>query len=186
MDMLTTLLEKAKALHGDICPGIATGTRMTIAGLRELGMDPLEKNHDLMVYVEIDRCATDAIQAITGCTLGHKTLKVVDYGKFAATFIDTRNGKAFRVSQLPKKPDQPKDMDELREMILNAPEDQIIRIQEVTVKIPPEDMPGFPTRSVQCSTCKEQIMDGRDIQSENTILCKSCAGKSYYTVQNSE
>lgn len=181
MNGIAILLEKAKQFHGDICPGIATGTRMTIAAMRELGMNPLEKNQNLIVYVEIDRCATDAIQAITGCSLGHRTLKVLNFGKFAATFVDTQNGKAVRVSQLPKKEDQPTDMNKLRDMILNAPEEQIIRIQEVSVQIPPEDMPGFPSRSVTCSKCKEQIMDGRDIQKGDLILCKSCSGEAYYS-----
>lgn len=182
MDMLHTLLEKAKAFHGDVCPGIATGTRMTIAGMRELGMNPLEHNHDLIVYVEIDRCATDAIQAITGCTLGHKTLKFVNYGKFAATFIDTRTNNAVRIATYPKKPDQPKDMDALREMILTAPEEELFSIQRVSVHIPPGDLPGFPTSITRCSMCGEQIMDGKEVELQGSVLCKNCAGESYYTI----
>lgn len=85
------LLEKAKKFHGGMCPGIVIGTRMTIAGLRELGMNPFKKNHELIVYAEIDRCLTDAIQAITGVTLGHRTLKYMDYGKFAATFLNMKS-----------------------------------------------------------------------------------------------
>lgn len=182
MDSLTTLLEKAKQFHGDICPGIATGTRMTIGALRELGMDPHEYNRDLIVYAEIDRCATDAIQAITGCSLGHRTLKHVNYGKFAATFIDARTGKAVRVASLPKKPDQPKDMNELRQMILNAPEEEIFRLEHVTVQIPPEDMPGFPSKTATCSQCGETIMDGREVVSDGTVFCKPCSGDRYYSL----
>ena len=69
------LLAKAKDFHGDLCAGIVLGTRMTMIGMRELGMNPMERNRNLIVYVEIDRCIADAIQAITGCSLGHRSLK---------------------------------------------------------------------------------------------------------------
>src|SRR5271157_637710 len=100
---LDILLQKAKEFHGEICAGIVLGTRMTIIGTRELGMNPLEKNRNLIVYVEIDRCIADAIQAITGCSLGHRTLKYKPYGKFAATYVDLKTGTAVRVNVLEKK-----------------------------------------------------------------------------------
>ena len=100
---LDLLLQKAKAFHGEICAGIVLGTRMTMIGMRELGMNPMEKNRNLIVYVEIDRCIADAIQAITGCSLGHRTLKYRPYGKFAATYVDLKTGSAVRVNVLEKK-----------------------------------------------------------------------------------
>ena len=92
------LFNKAKEFHGHVCPGIVLGTRLTIAGLRELGMNPNEPTHNLIVYMEIDRCGTDAVQAITGCSLGHRSLKHKDFGKFAATFVDKPKGNAVRVA----------------------------------------------------------------------------------------
>ena len=97
------LLAKAKEFHGDLCAGIVLGTRMTVIGMRELGMDPKIRNRDLIVYVEIDRCIADAIQAITGCSLGHRSLKYRPYGKFAATYVNIKNGDAVRVSVVEKK-----------------------------------------------------------------------------------
>ncbi len=182
MATLDILLQKAKAVHGDICPGIVMGTRMTIAGMRELEMDPLNKNYDLIVYVEIDRCATDAIQAITGCTLGHRTLKHMNYGKFAATFVDIKSNKAVRVSAYPKRPDQPSDMKEVAKMVCNAPEEELFLIQHVRVDIPKEDMPGFPTHKETCTRCGEQIMDGREVIVDGEAVCKNCREGSYYTV----
>lgn len=102
MEEFDILLETAKDFHGEVCPGIVMGTRMTVAGLRELEMDPQRKNLDLIVYAEVDRCAVDAIQAITGVSLGRRTLKLMNYGIFAATFIDVKVNKAVRVSFLPK------------------------------------------------------------------------------------
>lgn len=184
MSDLDTLLQKAKEFHGEICPGIVMGTRMTIAGMRELGMDPLTKTHDLIVYVEIDRCATDAIQAITGVSLGHRSLKHMNYGKFAATFVDTKNNKAVRVTALPKNPNQPKDMKEVAKMVGSAPEDELFLIQRVLVHIPPEDMPGFPTHKSRCSQCGEDIMDSKEVIADGKALCKNCAQESYYTILN--
>ena len=86
IEKMDIYLEKAKAFHGDVCAGIVLGTRLTLAGMKALGLDPAKKNKNLIVFVEIDRCITDAVQAITGCSLGHRTLKYVNYGKFGATF----------------------------------------------------------------------------------------------------
>lgn len=182
METIDILLQKAKEFHGEICPGIVMGTRMTIAGMREIGMDPLKKTHDLIVYVEIDRCATDAIQAITGVSLGHRSLKHMNFGKFAATFVDTRSNKAVRVTALPKKPDQPTDMKEVAKMVCNAPEEELFQIQQVTVNIPPEDLPGFPTHKDTCSRCGEQIMDSKEVIIDGKAVCKNCAQGSYYTI----
>jgi len=176
------LLEKAKAFHGDACPGIVMGTRMTIAGMRELGMNPLEKNHDLIVYVEIDRCATDAIQAITGVSLGHRTLKNRDYGKFAATFVDTRSGKAIRVVGIPKNGEKEQDFSAIAQKLATVPESDLFTIQKVTVTIPDEDKPGLPTHKEFCSTCGEQILDRRGVNTNGKIQCKNCASGSYYVV----
>jgi len=180
MSDFETLLEKAKAFHGDACPGILMGTRMTMAGMRELGMNPMEKNRDLIVYVEIDRCATDAIQAITGVTLGHRTLKFRDYGKFAATFVDSRSGKAVRVTAIPKKGEKEQDFRAIAQNLAVVPESELFTIQKVTVTIPDEDLPGQPTHKEFCSTCGEQILDNSEMNTNGIIQCKNCAFGSYY------
>ena len=91
------LLEESGKLHGHVCPGQILGVRMAMLGCTLVGVDEPTKSKSLIVYVEIDRCATDAIQAVTGCRLGKRTLKYLDYGKVAATFVNTTTGKAFRV-----------------------------------------------------------------------------------------
>lgn len=92
------LLKRAQELHGEICPGVIMGTRMSIAAMKEFGMNPLKPNENLRVEVEVDRCMPDAIQAITGCTVGRRTLKCLDYGKFVATFMDMESGRTLRIS----------------------------------------------------------------------------------------
>jgi formylmethanofuran dehydrogenase subunit E len=176
--------EKARKFHGHVCPGIVLGTRLTLAGLRELGMNPHEHNRDLIVFMEIDRCGTDAVQAITGCTLGHRTLKFRDYGKFAATFVDLATMRAVRVAVSEKNRAEhdlldPKDVPAV---LASAPEEEILKIEKVRVDLSDNDIPGRPRQKSVCSACGEYIMDGREDSTEGKILCKNCAGQSYYQV----
>jgi len=149
------LLAEAIAFHGHLCPGQVLGVRMTMAVCRALGVEePKSMRKCLVVFVEIDRCATDAIQALTGCSLGKRTLKHLDYGKMAATFVDTQTGNAVRVIA----------RDDAREKALaycegdcetseaqliayqKMPDDELLVVQRVKVDIPPEDLPGRPLR----------------------------------------
>ncbi len=184
MSEYETLFTKAKAFHGHVCPGIVLGTRLTIAGMRELGVDPHIHNRDLIVYIEIDRCGADAVQAITGCSLGHRNLKHMDYGKFAATFVDISTGKAVRVSIHEK--DRAKhdllEKNELIQLLGSIPESEILVIERVNVSIPKDDIPGYPLGKSVCSRCGEQVADNRHIMVDGKPLCKNCGVKSYYTV----
>ena len=178
------LFRKAKEFHGHVCPGIVLGTRLTIAGLRELGMNPLEPARNLVVYMEIDRCGTDAVQAITGCSLGHRNLKHKDFGKFAATFVDTQNGNAVRVAIAEKNRAEHDKLDikEVIRLLSEIPDDEILKIEHVRIIVPKEDLPGFPVEKAICSKCGEQISDGRHVNANGMMLCKNCAGKPYYSV----
>jgi len=176
------LLAKAKKFHGDVCPGIVLGTRVAMVGRRELGMSATEKNRDLIVYVEIDRCMADAIQAITGCSLGHRSLKAMNYGKFAATFVDTARGNAVRVSVKERTGPRPGkgDRKDMVKTLAETPEADLIRIQKVRVAIPDQDMPGFPKYKAVCSQCGDQVLDGRESMVGGKPVCKACAQGAYY------
>lgn len=176
------LFTKAREFHGHVCPGIVLGTRLTIAGLRELGMNPHEPQKNLIVFMEIDRCGTDAVQAITGCSLGHRSLKFRDYGKFAATFVNIGTKKAVRVA-VNEKGRAKRDQMEMKEVIRDlgeCPEEEILTIQQVTVPINDDDIPGFPRYKTKCSRCGEQIMDHREVVFDGIEVCRSCAEGAYY------
>ena len=178
------LFQKAREFHGHVCAGIVLGTRLTIAGLRELGMNPHEPNKNLIVFMEIDRCGTDAVQAITGCSLGHRSLKFRDYGKFAATFVDIGSKKAVRVAVNEKnrsKHDQ-MEMKDVLVALAEIPEAEILTIQQVTVPLSDDDIPGFPRYKTKCSRCGEQIMDHREVVVDGKEVCRSCAQGSYYQI----
>lgn len=182
------LVEEAGKFHGDICHGIAIGTRMTMSGLKRIGIsDPKGADRKkLMVFVEIDRCTTDAIMALTGCRPGKRTMKIRDYGKMAATFINLETGKAARVVTKMNKKD-PADSPGEKPDMANAPETELFSITDVEVSLRPEDMPGKPLRRLPCSRCGKIIMDGREIEYRNTTLCTPCFHKTdYYRILNGD
>lgn len=177
---LDSCLATARDLHGEVCAGLTIGTRMTIAGLKAIGIgDPRGKDRKkLMVFVEIDRCATDAIMAITGCRPGKRTMKIYDHGKMAATFLNLETGKAVRLTVKEKEEGQGAgDGDPY----LAMPDAKLLTIQPVRIDVPPQDLPGKPIRVVRCAICGERVMDMREEIADGRTLCRPCTqGRHYY------
>ncbi len=184
------LLEESFRTHGHMCPGQVLGVRMSMLGLNLIDIDDPKGNDrkKLIAYVEIDRCATDAIQSVTGCRLGKRSLKFVDFGKMAATFVNLETDKAVRVLAKEESRHKAKnyfpDIEDKYKCQLEAykvmPDDELFEWKEVKVIIPDEDMPGRPKRRIQCDKCGEHAQDGRDVSVNGKLLCKACAGKAYY------
>jgi formylmethanofuran dehydrogenase subunit E len=185
-------LQSAAAAHGHLCAGQVIGVRMARRGCLELGLDPDERadRKRLIVYVEVDRCAADAVASVTGCKLGRRTLKHVDYGKVAATFVDVQTGRAVRV--LAREDARGKALAYCAgdcaapEAQLRAyqkmPDDDLLIVRRVKVAIPSEDMPGRPLRRVTCDGCGESVSDGREVIADGRALCRACAGARYYSL----
>lgn len=174
-------LEEAAKFHGHACVGIAMGTKITLAALHALGVDPTRKTRDLIVYAEIDRCMTDAVQAITGCSLGRRSLKHVDYGKFAATFVNVATGKAVRATiREDFSTKGPKE--EIIRSITQTPYTDMVILQEVQVMIPETDLPGPPREKAVCAACGERVVDARAVVRDGATFCRACAGGAYYKV----
>jgi len=183
------LLSDAVTMHrGCLCPGQVLGVRMAMLGCRLLGIGEPTHGKRLMVYVEIDRCMADAIAAVTGCRLGRRTLKHVDYGKCACTFVDTVTGRALRIlarddarehvwSYVPLGVDKKTAQYEAYKVM---PDDELFAVQEVIINIPDHDRPGRPVRRVRCAVCGEGINDRREVELNGLILCRSCGHGSYY------
>ncbi len=187
---IQTLLQEAAKRHGHLCAGQVLGVRLALLGLNELGIDPDQDPKRVIVYVEIDRCATDAIATVTGCSLGRRTLKYYDYGKMAATFVDTRTGRAVRVLALDSARDRVsayapagmrKDQAQLAAYQV-MPDEELFQTQNVAVAISPFDQPGHPIRRVTCERCGEGINDGREVVQHGETLCRACAQGSYYAL----
>jgi formylmethanofuran dehydrogenase subunit E len=177
---LDTYLKKAEAFHGDLCAGIVLGTRLTLAAMNALGMDPGYKHKNLIVFVEIDRCITDAIQAITGCSLGHRTLKYINYGKFGAVFYDMESKQAVRVTEC--KGIREKHSQDLATAFRTVPDNKLLQIEEVEINMDEDDLPGKPKKIEECTQCGELIFDGKGEHIGGKLLCRACAGGAYYKV----
>lgn len=178
-------LEKAKNLHGEVCGGIVSGTKMAIHAMKELNMDfNQKKNKDLIVFLEIDRCMADAIQAVTGCSLGKRTLKLKNYGKFAATFYKISTGEAIRIaSNKNEKSEYPEEtIEEKIKRVKNTPSEELFNIQKVKIRIDENELPGRPRDEKFCSICSEQIMDSKQSLVSGRPVCKSCHEGSYYEI----
>ncbi len=190
MKMLDEYLADAEQAHGHLCAGQVLGVRMAMLGLAKLGIDdPRGKDRKrLVTFVEIDRCATDAVAVVTGCRLGKRALKFRDWGKVAATFVDVSSGKAVRVvaresskalarsmhPELESKNQQ--QMLAYREMRI----DDLFDIQWVRVELPPEEFPGYKGERVLCEACGEGINFRREVRRDGRVLCRACAGEKYY------
>lgn len=188
MKTLDEYLELAEESHGHLCAGQVLGVRLALLGLREIGItDPVRERKRLVTYVEIDRCATDAIALVTGCRLGKRALKFFDWGKIAATFVDLQTGRAIRIvakessKQLARQmfPEMDKEHGQQKAYCALA-DDDLFEKQWVRVDVAEEDLPGYKGPRVACARCGEGINFKREVVVEGRSLCRACAGESYY------
>jgi len=204
---LDTLLHEAEIAHGHLCAGQILGVRMAMLALERLGIDdprprqlpdgsPNPDRKRLVTFIEIDRCATDAIAVVTGCRLGKRALKHRDFGKMAATFIDlnekladTDDYKALRVVALETSktrarelyPDLEKNAQQMK-AYRDLPNNELFSTEWVRVPLPPNEFPGYKGERVACARCGEGVNFDRFIERDGRRLCLACANPSalYY------
>jgi formylmethanofuran dehydrogenase subunit E len=180
----------AEAAHGHMCAGQILGLRLAIYGVNLLGLDdPAGADRKRLVsFVEIDRCATDAVPIVTGCRLGKRALKFRDFGKVAATFCDLREDRAVRVVAKESSKQRARELypeiQDKNEQQMRAyremREDELFDIQWVRVRLGPEDMPGYKAARVVCTECGEGINFKREVMRYGKPFCRACAGERYY------
>lgn len=191
MQSFDELLATSTKIHGHLCAGQVIGVRMAMAGLAYIGLDD-PKGADrkkLYVLVEIDRCATDAIQSVTGCSLGKRSLRWVDFGIMAATFVNLESGRAVRVTAREEARALadtycPEIMDKYRrqlEAYRRMTLDELFTFQEVQVNLRDCDLPGRPLRRVPCADCGDWVQDCREVERDGRLLCRACAGERYWS-----
>jgi len=190
MKSLDEYLRDAEQAHGHLCAGQVLGVRLAMLGLTQLGIDdPSGKDRKrLVTFVEIDRCATDAVAVVTGCRLGKRALKFRDWGKMAATFVDVQSGKAVRISakessKILARQLHPEIENKNSQQMLayrEISDDDLFTTQWVKVELPPEEFPGYKGGRIVCEVCGEGINFRREVRREGKVLCRGCAGESYY------
>ena len=187
---LDELLHDAEAAHGHLCAGQVLGVRLAMLGLELLGIDdPRGKDRKrLITFVEIDRCATDAVAVVTGCRLGKRALKFRDWGKVAATFVDLASQRAVRVcaresSKTLARQLHPEIENKNQQQMLayrQLSNDDLFTVQWVKVSLPPEELPGYKGERIVCEQCGEGINFQREVHRDGHVLCHACAGERYY------
>jgi formylmethanofuran dehydrogenase subunit E len=189
MSDLQDLLQKSAGLHDHLCPRQVLGVRTGLLAARLFGFDLPQSGKRLFAFVETDGCYADGLSVATGCWLGHRTLRLVDCGKVAATLVDTHDGKALRITPHPAARDHallhsPAAADPWHaqlEAYQTIPDDDLLQVQAVRLSVSLESIISRPGLRVECTICGEEIMNEREVWREGRPLCRQCAGvESYY------
>jgi formylmethanofuran dehydrogenase subunit E len=192
MKSFQELLFSSAHAHGHLCPGQVVGVRMAMLGCRLIGLDDPSSSGQikkLLVYVEMDRCTADAVAHVTGVKLGRRSLKFMDYGIMAATFVNLESGKAYRILSTEESRDLASHYapqvtgkgNQQLEAYKRMPDSVLFRVQEVSISVHDEDMPG-PTRfKATCTRCGQVVRDRREVDRNGEILCRPCAEGAYFS-----
>ena len=188
MTSLAELLERTAAQHSHLCPRQILGVRLGLLGLRALGFAGAPENKRLLVITESDGCFADGLSAATGCTVGHRTLRVEDYGKTAAVFVDTATGQAMRVApaaDIREKayayaPGEPRHYLAQMQAYQVMPDEEMFIVRPVALTTPVAELISRPGVRVNCELCGEEIINEREVRLNGLTLCRACAGDAYY------
>ena len=186
-----TLLRGSAEAHGHLCPGQVVGVRMAMLGCDLVGLDEpsrLPQIKKLIVYVEIDRCAADAISHVTGVKLGRRSLKFIDNGIMAATFVNLETGEAYRIMSTESSREAAEiyapNLGDERLRQLEAyrimPDDELFTIERVYVDVPVNDLPGPSRFKARCEKCGVVVRDKKEVFLNGRVLCRPCAYGTYY------
>lgn len=186
------LLNSSAIAHGHLCPGQVVGVRMAILGCRLLGLNHPSRHDQIkkfVIYIEMDRCTADAVAHVTGVKLGRRSLKFMDYGIMAATFLHLETGEAFRIVSTEEARDlidvyAPGVAGKSQQQIdayKRIPDSVLFRVQRVSVAISDYDLPG-PTRyKTTCRQCGQIVRDHREVVVDGRALCHPCADRAYFS-----
>jgi formylmethanofuran dehydrogenase subunit E len=194
MNALECILAISSARHTHLCPRQILGARIGLAGASALGLDLPRKDKRLLSILETDGCFADGIEVATGCTVGHRTLRINDFGKIAATFVDVETGQTLRVTpQLDVRQRASEYAEgESRHYFAQlqayqfVPDEQLLTIQAVCLRMPVEKIISRAGVRVNCKKCGEEIINEREIVLNGHILCHTCALGGYYMPEMTE
>jgi formylmethanofuran dehydrogenase subunit E len=153
-----------------------------------LGLELPQTNKRLLIIVETDGCFTDGVSVATNCWVGRRTMRVEDYGKVAATFVDTETECAVRLVPQPPARQRafeyaPEAKGKWEAQLLGyqrMPAAELLAAQTVQLRVPIADLVSRPGLKAHCDFCGEEIMNGREILRDGATLCRACATGGYY------
>lgn len=189
--LLNDILRQSSARHDHLCPRQVLGARIGLAGLAALELQsPVNKNTAL-ILIETDGCFADGVEVATGATIGHRTLRVNDFGKMAATFVNVKTGRAIRIAPaldirqraLQYASGDPRHYFAQLEGYQIMPEAELLHFQEIVLNPSLAELLSRPIVRVNCDYCGEEIINEREITEAGTTLCRSCANQGYYFIK---
>ena len=188
MTSLESLLDLTAARHAHLCPKQVLGVRMGLLAGGWLEIDTPQSRKRLLVIVETDGCFADGVSVATGCSVGHRTLRVEDYGKVAATFVDTQTERAVRIVPRPEARSRAQEYAEdglgrWQAQLMGyqrMPDDILFSRREVQLATPIAALVSKPHMLSTCQACGEEIINERQVARDGLVLCRACAGHAYY------
>ena len=188
MPTLEELLQKSALFHNHLCPRQVLGVRMGLAAGRWLGLKVPQTDKRILTLVETDGCFIDGLAVATGCHIGRRSMVVYDFGKVAATFVDTQTGQAARIvpsaqsRQLAKSyaPEAESRWHDYLYGYQRMPDEELLTIQEVILDLSLAEILSKDGYRVNCDICGEEIINEREVYREGLTLCRPCAGERYY------
>ena len=188
MKNLQDLLDQTAARHHHLCPRQVLGVRIGMLAGKVLSLDLPQTEKRLFVFSECDGCGCGGISVATGCWVDRRTLRVMDYGKLAATFVDTRSGQSIRIWPTAESRERAvqngtDDLDRWHKQLQAyqvLPDEALFNIQSVKLTVSLEKIISQPGLRVICDRCGEEITNQREICRAGEILCRPCAGDRYY------
>lgn len=194
MPDLQSLLEKSSERHKHLCPRQVLGVRIGLAGAAALGLEVPRRDKRLLTIVETDGCFADGLEVATGCTMGHRTLRLVDYGKIGAVFVDVKTETAVRVApQLDVRQRAPLYAPEEKKKYFaqlvgyqRMPDNELLSIWPVQLTTPVKAIVSRAGVRVNCAICGEEIINEREVMQEERPLCRACAEPAYYALEKAD
>lgn len=185
---LDALLERTAALHKHLCPRQVLGVRMGMLAAEILSLELPQNGKRLLAFVETDGCFADGVSVATGCSVGHRTMRVVDYGKVAVTFVDSVTGRAWRICPSPNArtraaevaPEAESRWQAQLQAYQRIPNAELFKRQEVTLTVDLAAIVGKPGSRATCKVCGEEVLNQREVMKDGQLMCKSCAGEAYW------
>ena len=191
---LQSLLDESAARHSHLCPRQVLGVRMGMLAGKALNLDLPQTEKRLFTFVETDGCGAGGISVATGCWVERRTMRVMDFGKMAATFVDMVTMTAVRVFPNPESRinairfagDCADRWQAQLEAYQVMPDEDLLAVQPVSLNVSLEKIISRPGLHIRCEQCGEEIMNEREIVVNGRVLCRYCAGEAYYTVERAE
>ena len=185
---LKPFLTIASSDHKHLCPRQILGVRFGLKGMAVLGFEVSLRHKHLLVISETDGCFIDGVMAVTKCTVGHRTLRIEDYGKVAATFVNVKTGQATRIAPTSDvrerayiySPEEKRHYFAQMKAYQIMPDDELMSIQEVTLNFSLDELISHSGKRVNCESCGEEIINEREVMMDGKILCRSCSEGGYY------